>query len=254
LKPLDAADERLRLADKPPAEPAGVLVDGLTVRYGDVVAVAGVTLHVPYGSMLAVSGPSGAGKTTLLWAMAGALRPDGGTVLLDGEAVGDRADSDGDRVVLIPQGNGLARMLTAYENIAVPLRAALSNPGNVDDHADIDAKDIARSVDDRVAQALAVVGLEQNADHLVEELSGGEQQRVAVARGLAMRGRVVLADEPTSELDGGNRELVLGLLRAEAQRGAAVVIATHDGDVAAEADAHAVMEDGHLDWPSEEHG
>jgi putative ABC transport system ATP-binding protein len=99
-----------------------------------------------------------------------------------------------------------------------------------------------------VDRALTDVGLEDSGNHLVEELSGGEQQRVAVARGLALRGSVVLADESTSELDSTNRERVVELLRAEARRGAAVVIATHDLDVAAEADGHAVLDEGHLSW------
>jgi putative ABC transport system ATP-binding protein len=79
-------------------------------------------------------------------------------------------------------------------------------------------------------------------------LSGGEQQRVAVARGIAQQGKVILADESTSELDGTNRERVVDLLRAEAHRGAAVVIATHDPTVAESADGHAVLDEGRLTW------
>ena len=91
-------------------------------------------------------------------------------------------------------------------------------------------------LDRAIEQALTQVGLEESGDHLVEELSGGEQQRVAVAGGIAQQGRVILADESTSELDSTNRERVLDLLRAEADRGAAVVIATHDPNVADSAD------------------
>jgi putative ABC transport system ATP-binding protein len=242
----DASDKHSHRCGEPTAGCAGVRTERLTVRYGDLVAVAEVTLDVPRGSMVAISGPSGAGKTSLLWAIAGALEPSGGTVLIDGEAAGDRESADSGRVVLIPQGNGLARMLTARENIAVPLRAALAGRNAIIDHADLDPEKIADLVDDRVAQALADVGLGDSANHLVEELSGGEQQRVAVARGLALRGSVVLADESTSELDGINRERVVRLLKAEARRGAAVLIATHDADVAAEADLHLIMDQGHL--------
>jgi putative ABC transport system ATP-binding protein len=209
----------------------GITATGLVVAYDDVVAVADVSLRVPPGFVLAVSGPSGAGKSSLLWALAGALTPKAGTVALDGVPVVDRPGASQQGVVLIPQGNGLARVLTARENLALPLLA-----GGKED------------VDRVIEEALTAVGLEESGDHLVEELSGGEQQRVAVARGLAQQGRVVLADESTSELDSTNRERVLELLRREAERGAAVVIATHDPSVAAGADGHATMDEGHLSW------
>ncbi|GAB2579251.1 ABC transporter ATP-binding protein [Kribbella endophytica] len=209
----------------------GITATGLTVVYGELVAVADVSLRVPPGFVLAVSGPSGAGKSSLLWALAGAVAPKSGTVELDGVPVVDRPGASKQGVVLIPQGNGLARVLTARENLALPLLAE----GKKD-------------VDHVIDEALKAVGLEESGDHLVEELSGGEQQRVAVARGLAQQGRVVLADESTSELDSTNRERVLDLLRQEAERGAAVIIATHDPSVAAGADGHATMDEGHLSW------
>ncbi|GAA0589133.1 ATP-binding cassette domain-containing protein [Kribbella sandramycini] len=208
-----------------------IAVDGVSVRYGAVTAVESVTLAVPAGRVLAVSGPSGAGKSSLLWAIAGAVAPAAGQVAVDGVQIGSRAVAAAHGVVLIPQGNGLARVLTARENLVVPLIAERTP-----------------DLDTVVTQALTQVGLAESGDHLVEELSGGEQQRVAVARGLAQRGRVVLADESTSELDGANRELVLALLRAEADRGAAVVIATHDPTVAETADAHALLDEGRLSW------
>ncbi|MFI6675684.1 ABC transporter ATP-binding protein [Kribbella sp. NPDC050470] len=210
-----------------------ITVTNLTVAYDDLIAVADVSLRVPPGFVLAVSGPSGAGKSSLLWAIAGAVPAKSGTVEVDGLTISDRPAAAGHGVVLIPQGNGLARVLTARENLALPLLAKRNEPETVD-----------RAVD----QALADVGLQDSGDHLVEELSGGEQQRVAVARGLAQQGRVILADESTSELDGTNRERVLDLLRREARRGAAVVIATHDPNVAAGADGHATMDEGHLTW------
>jgi putative ABC transport system ATP-binding protein len=209
----------------------GITATGLTVVYGELVAVADVSLRVPPGFVLAVSGPSGAGKSSLLWALAGAVAPQSGTVELDGVPVVDRPGGSKQGVVLIPQGNGLARVLTARENLALPLLAE----GKKD-------------VDHVIGEALTAVGLEESGDHLVEELSGGEQQRVAVARGLAQQGRVVLADESTSELDSTNRERVLDLLRQEAEHGAAVIIATHDPTVAASADGHATMDEGHLSW------
>jgi putative ABC transport system ATP-binding protein len=98
----------------------------------------------------------------------------------------------------------------------------------------------------RADAALASVGLHESGGHLVEELSGGQQQRVAVARGLALQAPVLLADEPTSELDHDNREKVLALLRGQAERGAAVVMATHDPEAAAEADSELRLADGRL--------
>ncbi|GAB3828978.1 ABC transporter ATP-binding protein [Kribbella italica] len=214
----------------------GITATGLTVVYGEQVAVADVSFRVPPGFVLAVSGPSGAGKSSLLWALAGAVAPKTGTVELDGVPVVDRPGASKQGVVLIPQGNGLARVLTARENLALPLiSSALIAEGK-------------KEVDHVIDEALTAVGLEESGDHLVEELSGGEQQRVAVARGLAQQGRVVLADESTSELDSTNRERVLDLLRREAERGAAVIIATHDPSVAAGADGHATMDEGHLSW------
>ena len=208
-------------------------VDRVTVAYDDVVAVRGATLTLAAGTVLAVTGPSGAGKSSLLWALAGALRPRGGVVRVDGVTVGDRRQAAQLGVALVPQGNGLAFDLTAYENVLVPLLA------------------VGIGVDDaRVASlaALADVGLEDSTGHLIEELSGGQQQRVAVARSLAVRPRILLADEPTSELDSATRQHVLALLRAQAERGAVVVVATHDPVAAAEADAELALDEGEPHW------
>jgi putative ABC transport system ATP-binding protein len=210
-----------------------ISVSEVSVMYGKLTAVAEVSFTVPPGFVLAVSGPSGAGKSSLLWAIAGAVPLASGKVEVDGLVITDRPMAAANGVVLIPQGNGLARVLTARENLSVPLLA---------DHKPLDELDRA------VEEALTQVGLADSGDHLVEELSGGEQQRVAVARGIAQRGKVILADESTSELDSSNRERVLELLREEADRGAAVVIATHDPTVAESADGHALMDEGRLSW------
>jgi putative ABC transport system ATP-binding protein len=201
-------------------------VDDVTLGYPpDLAVLRDVSVVVEPGQMLAVTGPSGAGKTTLLWAMAGLLRPRHGTVAIGGAPLRGR-DA---RVVLIPQDNGLAAILTAQENIQVALIAAGAGAA--------DARRI-------TADALDLLGLAGQGDQLVEELSGGQQQRTAVARGLAMHGEIVLADEVTSELDAANRQRVLDLLRAEAQRGAVVVFATHDPDAAAACDAELHLLDG----------
>jgi putative ABC transport system ATP-binding protein len=199
------------------------------VRYADLVAVEPLTLEQPAGTILAVTGPSGAGKTTLLWAMAGLLRPASGTVTVDGEPVRDRDRAVAEGIVLIPQDNGLAAILTASENVQVALIAGGVAPPE------------ARR---RTAESLERLGLAGQADQLVEELSGGQQQRTAIARGMALLGDVVLADEVTSELDAANRQRVLDLLREEADRGAAVVFATHDPEAAAACDAELHLIDG----------
>jgi putative ABC transport system ATP-binding protein len=210
---------------------AVVEVEGVTVAYGPVVAVQEVSLVAEPGRMVAVTGHSGAGKSSLLWAIAGAVPLAGGRVLIDGEEVLGRDVGAARDAALIPQGNGLATILSARENVVMALVAAGVGAGEAAE---------------RAQRALVSVGLEESGSHLVEELSGGQQQRVAVARGLALGARVLLADEPTSELDHDNREKVLALLRAQAQDGAAVVMATHDPEAADHADAEVRLDDGRL--------
>lgn len=207
-----------------------VVVEAATVAYGKGEPVLReVSAVATPGRMLAVTGPSGAGKTTLLWAMAGLLRPASGTVTVDGAPVRDRDHAVAEGVVLVPQDNGLAAILTASENVQVALIAGGVAPPE------------ARR---RTADSLERLGLTGQADQLVEELSGGQQQRTAIARGVALLGDVLLADEVTSELDAANRQRVLDLLREEADRGAAVVFATHDPDAAAACDAELHLLDG----------
>ena len=196
-----------------------LVADRLTVAYGkDRPVLRDVSVMAVPGRVLAVTGPSGAGKTTLLWALAGLLRPAEGSVTVDGASLRDRDHAVAQRIVLVPQDNGLAPILTASENIAVALLAGGTTAA--------DARRL-------TVESLDRLGLSGQADQLVEELSGGQQQRTAIARGLALSGDVLLADEVTSELDAQNRTKVLELLLAEARRGAAVVFATHDPEAAA---------------------
>ena len=208
--------------------------EGLSVTYDDLVAVQPIDLDLGAGVMLAVTGPSGAGKSSLLWALAGALAPAAGSVNVDGTPLTGRDDAATRGVSLIPQGNGLAGALSAEENILVPMLARKVSP---------------REALERTAAALALVGLEESGRHLVDELSGGQQQRVALARAFAMRAGVLLADESTSDLDAGNRERMIDALRAEAAGGAIVVLATHDPEAAAEADAELALDEGVASWP-----
>lgn len=210
--------------------PSTLVVDAVAVGYGKGPPVLrDVSTTVSPGQMLAVTGPSGAGKTTLLRTMAGQLRPTVGAVTVGDEPLRDRDHAVARRVVLIPQNNGLATILTAGENLLVVLVAN-----------GVSAEDARR----RGAESLEHVGLSGQVNQLVEELSGGQQQRTAIARGLALRGDVLLADEVTSELDAANRQRVLDLLRAEANRGAAVVVATHDPETAAACDVELHLTDG----------
>ena len=205
-------------------------VDGVTVAYErDHPVLRDVSVVVSPGQILAVTGPSGAGKTTLLWAMAGLLRPAAGVVAVDSTPLRDRDHAVAEKVVLIPQDNGLAAILTAQENIQVAMIAGGAPPA-----------DARRAT----VSSLERLSLGGQADQLVEELSGGQQQRTAIARGLALHGDVVLADEVTSELDSTNRQKVMELLQEEARRGAAVVFATHDPEAAAACDRELHLSDG----------
>ena len=209
-------------------------VEGADLSWnGGPSVLTGVTVTARPGEMLAVTGTSGAGKTTLLSAMAGLLPPATGQVLIDGEPLGDRDHAVSRGVVLIPQDNGLAAILTAAENISVVVIATGGTPAE------------ARR---RTAESLEPLGLSGQANQLIEELSGGQQQRTAIARGLALRGDVLLADEVTSELDAANRQRVIELLRGEATRGAAVVFATHDPEAAAACDRELHLADGAAVW------
>ncbi|GAB2617507.1 macrolide ABC transporter ATP-binding protein [Paractinoplanes abujensis] len=209
------------------------VVDADLAWDSDRTVLRGVGVEARPGQILAVTGTSGAGKTTLLSAMAGLLTPARGEVLVDGERLDSRDQAVKLGVVLIPQDNGLAAILTAAENISV---AVIATGGT------------AAEARRRTAESLEPLGLSGQANQLIEELSGGQQQRTAIARGLALRGDVLLADEITSELDAANRQRVMELLRAEADRGATVVFATHDPEAAAACDRELHLIDGATDW------
>lgn len=178
-----------------------------------------------------MTGQSGAGKSTLLRTLAGVLRPAAGTVRYGATTVTQRRTAAVAGIGLMPQDDGLALALTAAENLAVPL-LALAVP--------------AEAVPELVAAALAAVGLPDVGGRLPDELSGGQRQRVALARLLASPSTALLADEPTSELDERNRELVIGLLRERAAGGAVVVMDTHDAETAARADARLHLDEGRV--------
>jgi putative ABC transport system ATP-binding protein len=182
--------------------------------------LSGVSVAVHPGERLAVTGPSGSGKTSLLTLLAGLDAPSSGEVYIDGTRLtGVAGPRQG--VALVLQGYGLVSLLTAAENIEVALRAA----GWAPPHAAGAAR-----------EALSQVGLDAHADQLVEELSGGQQQRTAVARALALKPKLLIADEPTAELDPASRTLALARLFEVATGGGALVLATHDPEVAERCD------------------
>jgi putative ABC transport system ATP-binding protein len=193
----------------------------LTYRVGDRMIVDSVDVDAHPGELLAVCGPSGAGKSTLLTMLGGLIAPERGEITLAGTPVRVGDFELRRRISVVLQGYGLVTALTGRENIAVTLQARGAPR---------------EQVRDRTAEVLEQVGLSDVADHLIEDMSGGQQQRVAVARALVGSPEVVLADEPTAELDAENRERIVALLAEHARSGAIVVVASHDPDVVASCD------------------
>jgi ABC-type lipoprotein export system ATPase subunit len=194
-----------------------------------------ITLKIPAGSSLAVTGPSGSGKSTLLALLAGLIRPHEGTVLLDGADVTTLEPTVlRQRTGIVFQSYGLLSLLTGAENIELALLAR---------------GDSAASIDRQTSRILRDMGLLERSDHLVEELSGGEQQRIAIARALIGNPDVVLADEPTAELDDENRQRVITLLLAVPTSGRTLILATHDDEIATACTRTAQLRDGRLVQP-----
>lgn len=210
-------------------------------RYGSetagVTALDGVALDVRRGEVTLVVGPSGGGKTTALLVMGLLLRPTAGTVTIAGQAMHDAPERDRTRVRLLRLGFvfqhfNLLKALTAIENVAVPARAA----GVRKSHAT-----------QRAIRLLADLGLEKRMEHKPSDLSGGEQQRVAVARALSLGPDVVLADEPTANLDStAGQRVVERFAEAARAQNCAVVIVTHDTRLEPIADRVLQLEDGRL--------
>ena len=201
----------------------------------EVVALDDVDLEVGEGEFVALVGPSGSGKSTFLHLAGGLDQPDGGRVLLDDRdvcalSVGDRARLRRREIGFVFQFFHLIPTLTVRENIELPLLL-----------------DGVRS-NGRTSDLLDRVGIEHRAKHLPGELSGGETQRAAIARALVARPRLILADEPTGNLDSTTGQTVLTLLSDQVREsGAALVMVTHDGNAAAKAPRVHFLRDGKLE-------
>ena len=208
-----------------------------TVKSGDqpLTILHSLTLDIPHGQFMAIVGPSGSGKSTLLGLLAGLDAPTSGSVLIDGVDI-TRLDEDqlarlrGEKIGFVFQFFHLIPSLTAFENVAVPMEIA-------------GAPDARR----RATALLDEVGLSDRAHHYPSQLSGGEQQRVALARALANAPPIVLADEPTGNLDTATGHHILELLRAiHRDRGTTIILVTHDAELAAIADTRLVLRDGRV--------
>lgn len=218
-----------------------VQLQGIARRYRvggqSVDALAGIDLAVPAGQFVAIVGPSGSGKSTLLNILGCLDRPSSGRYELDGTDVStfdDERASDfrNRRIGFVFQSFHLLPRLTVLENVLLP-RRFLREP--------------APDIENRAHALLERIGLGQRKDHRPEQLSGGQMQRVAIARALLMRPALLLADEPTGNLDSRSANEVLGMIDEVHARGQTVVLVTHDHDVAARAQRRVHVRDGKIE-------
>ena len=203
-----------------------------------VTALDNVTLEIPKGDMAAIIGPSGSGKSTLLNLVGGLDRATSGEVAIDGQALGGLADDAltrvrRDKIGFIFQFFNLLPTLTCFENVAIPLHLRGWGRGRIEE---------------RVRELLGLVGLEKRLEHLPEELSRGERQRVAIARALSVYPPILLADEPTGNLDTHTGADILALIHDLHDRlGATVLMVTHDRTVAASCPRTILLRDGRVE-------
>jgi len=208
-----------------------------TVRSGheDLTILSDVTLDIPDGQFVALTGASGSGKSTLLGLMAGLDAPSSGTITIDGDEITSMSE-DGlaeirsAKIGFVFQSFHLIPSLTAYENVLIPMEIRGL-----------------RDARERANELLRDVDLTDRGHHYPAELSGGEQQRVAIARAFANQPRILLADEPTGNLDSKNGRHIFELMTAlHEQRAVTLVLVTHDHALAAEAQRQIVLRDGHV--------
>ncbi|MBA3957052.1 MAG: ABC transporter ATP-binding protein [Parachlamydiaceae bacterium] len=212
------------------------LAKSYPMGHGIVEALKPTTLHVSAGESLAIMGPSGSGKSTLLHLLGCLDSPTSGRYLFDGQDVSHLDDSAlahirAYKIGFVFQAFNLIPQLTVLENIELPFVYQKNPPSNLSD---------------RIAHSLEKVGLSHRLHHHPSELSGGEMQRVAIARALASAPRVLLADEPTGNLDRTNGTTILKLFMELQEQGTAVIIVTHDATVASYCQRTIHMQDGSI--------
>jgi putative ABC transport system ATP-binding protein len=206
-----------------------------TYRQGDndITALAGISLEIAKGSFVAIMGPSGSGKSTLMHLIGGLDRPTSGELLVNGRLIDQMALFRRYKIGFVFQFFNLLPTLTALENVALPLV--------------LDGRSKAES-DKRAQALLARTGLDKRRDHLPDELSGGEIQRVAVARALAFNPPILLADEPTGNLDSKTGEAILSLLKEiNREEDCTVVVVTHSQEAARYGDRTIFLRDGRVE-------
>jgi ABC-type lipoprotein export system ATPase subunit len=212
----------------------------MVYRRGDteIAALDGVSLEILAGTLTAIMGPSGSGKSTLLHLIGGLDRPTHGELLVDGRLIAHMSDDQltlfrRAKVGFVFQFFNLISSLTAVENVALPLVLGGTSKAAAEERAD---------------QLLARVGLEQRRKHLPAQLSGGEIQRIAIARALAYNPPIILADEPTGNLDSKTGESILELLRRiNREQNCTIAIVTHSREAAQSADRVITLRDGRVD-------
>ena len=210
-----------------------MVIEDLTKKYGTLRALSGVSFSVQPGEWVALMGPSGSGKTTLINILGGLDTLTSGHVIVDNVDLGELRENDlvryrAEKIGFVFQQFHLVPYLTALENLMLAQYFHSATDEN------------------QAAAALNRVGLGDRATHLPSQLSGGEQQRVAIARALINQPKLILADEPTGNLDEANEDIVLGLFRELHTAGHTILMVTHDPDIAQQADRRIELVHGHL--------
>src|SRR6266436_913571 len=220
---------------------AQVVIESLTKKYGPLRAVDGLSFGIAPGEWVALMGPSGSGKTTLINILGGLDTLTSGSVIVDGVDLAKLSEGElvryrAEKIGFVFQQFHLVPYLTALENVMLAQYF----------HSVTDEQ--------QAAEALKLVGLGDRLTHLPAQLSGGEQQRVAIARALINQPKIILADEPTGNLDEANENIVIKIFRELHDAGHTILMVTHDPDIARQADRRIELAHGHLHFDTAQHG